>query len=395
MGGATWSDDASIWHESPATRMYLEHFAEDASDEHLVLAHHFLQYNAVLSGGAYLGKMVSEKLCVPHGAPGVRFYAFEGVQAGKEPARVQQYLKAFDKLDISVEKREHMLKIMKRVYADIELMNKEIYELNPANGVDYNTAKAAASNKAPPKPLPEAELLDLTLPELHGYVGADGGRILMSIAGEVLDISAGRELYGPGGGYSILAGRDATRCLGTMSLEPEALDDLTWLPDDSDEEQTLTQWRTKLKEKYPVGGRLVNLNASSGEQGLRQRSTATTAATPKKSASSSSGGAAATGGQKCPISGKEGVACPMSMFGVKPAEPKPAPKPSANANAKFMSGKSMVAAVEKTQVEEGLLSLLCPLHWDEQTTRLIAIVAGLAWLSGIFIGWNLRKTIMS
>lgn len=33
-----------------------------------------------------------EKLCMPHGAPGVKFYAFEGVDAGKEPIRVQRYL---------------------------------------------------------------------------------------------------------------------------------------------------------------------------------------------------------------------------------------------------------------------------------------------------------------
>ena len=33
-----------------------------------------------------------EKLCMPHGAPGVKFYAFEGVDSGKEPIRVQRYL---------------------------------------------------------------------------------------------------------------------------------------------------------------------------------------------------------------------------------------------------------------------------------------------------------------
>ena len=29
---------------------------------------------------------------MPHGAPGVKFYAFEGVDSGKEPIRVQRYL---------------------------------------------------------------------------------------------------------------------------------------------------------------------------------------------------------------------------------------------------------------------------------------------------------------
>ena len=38
--------------------------------------------------------------------------------------------------------------------------------------------------------------------------------------GELLDVSAGREMYGPQGGYALLAGHDVTRCLATMSLEP-------------------------------------------------------------------------------------------------------------------------------------------------------------------------------
>ena len=29
---------------------------------------------------------------MPHGAPGVKFYAFEGVDSGKEPIRVQRCL---------------------------------------------------------------------------------------------------------------------------------------------------------------------------------------------------------------------------------------------------------------------------------------------------------------
>lgn len=41
--------------------------------------------------------------------------------------------------------------------------------------------------------------------------------------GDLLDVSAGREMYGPGGGYSLLAGHDVTRCLATMSLAPRYL----------------------------------------------------------------------------------------------------------------------------------------------------------------------------
>ena len=75
---------------------------------------------------------------------------------------------------------------------------------------------------------PHQDMIDLALSELHGYTGASEGRILMSLAGEILDISAGRELYGPEGGYSLLAGHDVTRCLATMSLDPADLDDLRY-----------------------------------------------------------------------------------------------------------------------------------------------------------------------
>ena len=40
------------------------------------------------------------------------------------------------------------------------------------------------------------------------------------LPGDLLDVSAGREMYGPGGGYSLLSGHDVTRCLATMSLAP-------------------------------------------------------------------------------------------------------------------------------------------------------------------------------
>merc|ERR1719375_1810141 len=100
---------------SKATQRYLSHFAEDAKTPIHVLAHHFLQYNAVLSGGAYLGEMVSQKLCIPHGAPGVRFYEFDGVKQGQGAAEVQRYLQDFNKVQLSDDERQSMLQVMLRV----------------------------------------------------------------------------------------------------------------------------------------------------------------------------------------------------------------------------------------------------------------------------------------
>merc|ERR1719277_1945800 len=114
---------------------YLQHLAEDSSSPWCLLAHHFLQYNAVLSGGAYLGKMVCNKLAVPHSAPGVRFYAFDGVAPEKSPARVQKYIKGFDTIEITDSDREAMLATMMQVYTDTEAMMLECYEMNPISGI--------------------------------------------------------------------------------------------------------------------------------------------------------------------------------------------------------------------------------------------------------------------
>ena len=114
----------------------------------------------MLSGGAYLGEMVSQKLCVPHGAPGVKFYHFEGVQAGKEPARVQQYLMAFDQLQLGEDVRNQMLKVMKRIYMDTEAMMTEIFDMNPASGVSYRSSKEEGERELP---APCKEQLTLSL----------------------------------------------------------------------------------------------------------------------------------------------------------------------------------------------------------------------------------------
>jgi len=182
LGASGLSEAAEMATASPATQQYLAHLARDAANPLLILAHHFLQYNAVLSGGAYLGKMVSEKLCVPYGVRGVQFYAFEGVEQGKESARVQKYLKDFNEIEISDEDKEKMVSAMREVYKDTELMMQECFEINPQAGIAYGAAKGSDGQPSPPPKLPDEELLTLTLSELHEYTGADNGRILLSLA---------------------------------------------------------------------------------------------------------------------------------------------------------------------------------------------------------------------
>eukprot|EP00971_Amphidinium_carterae_P043326 852592-Amphidinium_carterae.1 len=130
----------------------------------------------------------------------------------------------------------------------------EVYDLQPVPGKPY--AEAQLQGSAPVVSVAPEEMIHLSLTELQSCTGVADGPIMMSIASEVLDISAGRELYGPGGGYSLLAGHDVTRCLATMSLEPADLDDLEFVPQSPEDERTLKNWQEKLKQKYPVIGKL-------------------------------------------------------------------------------------------------------------------------------------------
>ncbi|CAN2387415.1 Belongs to the cytochrome b5 family, partial [Pristimantis euphronides] len=47
--------------------------------------------------------------------------------------------------------------------------------------------------------------------------------IYMAVKGAVFDVSAGREFYGKRAPYNALAGKDSTRAVAKMSLEPDDL----------------------------------------------------------------------------------------------------------------------------------------------------------------------------
>lgn len=272
--------------------------------------------------------------------------------------------------------------------------------MNPRNGIDYNTAKQdiATAKATRPDPLPPEELLALTLTELNGYNGSDDGRIILSINAELLDVSTGRDIYGPGCGYSLFAGHDVTRCLGTMSLDPQFLDDLKWEPDCAEEEAMVKQWAEKLKEKYPVAGRMKTPAFTIvSPEGLRKRGQVgnPTTTVPTETAPIATEGKNDDATQKCPISGKEGMGCPMSAMGLLPPKPKSKPAPKKVNQSGFMGGKSLVASVQKESSSgESFFWKLCPVHWDGQTFKLLAMVACFSWLVGIAIGWKLRAAIM-
>lgn len=76
---------------------------------------------------------------------------------------------------------------------------------------------SAPSTTLPPPldtPIPRAQLSE--------HTGADPAKpILVAIKGTVFDVTAKREMYGPGGSYSVFAGKDGSKGLGMSSLKPE------------------------------------------------------------------------------------------------------------------------------------------------------------------------------
>lgn len=94
---------------------------------------------------------------------------------------------------------------------------------------------------------------------LKTFDGTDGNPIFIAIKGKIYDVSERSDFYGPGAGYHLFAGRDATRALAKMSFEPSELesddfDDLKFM-----ERETLRDWIMKFEymKHYPVVGRVL------------------------------------------------------------------------------------------------------------------------------------------
>lgn len=95
--------------------------------------------------------------------------------------------------------------------------------------------------------------------ELRAFTGEDGQPIYIGVLDEVYDVSKKRDFYGPGEGYHLFAGRDASRALAKMSFEKEDLDsddlsDLGFM-----DQETLQDWVMKFSvyNGYPNVGRVL------------------------------------------------------------------------------------------------------------------------------------------
>ena len=92
--------------------------------------------------------------------------------------------------------------------------------------------------------------------ELRQYDGRDpDGPILLAVDGTVFNVYKGRNFYGKGGEYSIMAGRDATRLLARTSLEEETEEEKK-KPLTIAEKAALEGWYWTFRNKYDIVGQL-------------------------------------------------------------------------------------------------------------------------------------------
>ncbi|TPX35508.1 hypothetical protein SmJEL517_g02116 [Synchytrium microbalum] len=97
--------------------------------------------------------------------------------------------------------------------------------------------------------------------ELTRYNGTnDSLPIYLAIKGVVFDVTTARDMYKPGAGYHVFAGKDASKALGMSSLKPEdCIADYSGL--DAEDMDTLNKWEAHYRKKYTVVGRVsVSVN---------------------------------------------------------------------------------------------------------------------------------------
>lgn len=101
---------------------------------------------------------------------------------------------------------------------------------------------------------------DFTIDQLREFDGKRSEKIFIALKGEVYDVTAAADYYGPEGTYHCFAGRDASRAMAKLSFEETELgnprvDDLGPF-----ERDVLEQWVEKFKyvKHYPVVGKISN-----------------------------------------------------------------------------------------------------------------------------------------
>merc|ERR1711972_647858 len=98
-----------------------------------------------------------------------------------------------------------------------------------------------------PSPL---EKQNMNLTQLRKYDGKTKPNIVVAVDKKLFEVTKRSDIYGPGGMYSLLSGRDASRALATMQLKEEMLPDLK-----CGQKNSLDGWYISFSQKYgdPLG----------------------------------------------------------------------------------------------------------------------------------------------
>ncbi|KAI9096219.1 cytochrome b5-like heme/steroid binding domain-containing protein [Phlyctochytrium arcticum] len=93
-----------------------------------------------------------------------------------------------------------------------------------------------------------------TRAELAQFDGSnESAPVYLAVKGTVFDVTRNREMYTPGKGYSVFAGKDASCALGKSSLKPEdCVADYSGL--NAEEMETLNKWEAHYTKKYNIMG---------------------------------------------------------------------------------------------------------------------------------------------
>ncbi|MCJ8736875.1 hypothetical protein PDJAM_G00017330 [Pangasius djambal] len=106
--------------------------------------------------------------------------------------------------------------------------------------------------------------------ELRRYDGSEDGQpIYMAVKGVVFDVTSGKKFYGKGAPYNALVGKDSTRAVAKMSLNPEDLTHDTMGLTKEELESLESVFTGTYKSKYPIVGythrRILNEDGSPNE----------------------------------------------------------------------------------------------------------------------------------
>eukprot|EP00123_Amoebidium_parasiticum_P014511 comp22529_c0_seq3/m.34200 comp22529_c0_seq3/g.34200 ORF comp22529_c0_seq3/g.34200 comp22529_c0_seq3/m.34200 type:complete len:169 (-) comp22529_c0_seq3:20-526(-) len=124
------------------------------------------------------------------------------------------------------------------------------------------TQHETEEEKPEPPREPDTPERVFTVEELKQYDGSTDLPVYVAVKGWVFDVSPRREMYAPGQGYAIFAGKDASRGLGMSSLTPaDALSDFSTLS--ADHLKVLNDWEVYYRKRYACVGHVEGSHAAS------------------------------------------------------------------------------------------------------------------------------------